>query len=186
MRTDIQQRITSLVNNLEPRISGFVERMLSLGTTLTIGRLPGKWCREWPPLLGMLMGPVAFGLWWNSISAALFAAFGFFYVAGIYRTTNNVAVTLQELTRFVLENRAGNAPAAAEASDRSDEIRAQAIHRLRPWIADQTSLSEESVKVYCGILLDMLAAVRPELANKQTKGVTSTRRGAAFIGASPS
>jgi hypothetical protein len=181
----IQQRTTSLITKLELRASGIAKRILSMAATTNIGRVPAQW-RGWGPLSGVIVGAVAFGLWWNSISAALFAACGLFYVASVYRVASNATVTLQELTRAVAEDRTGDAPDAAEESDRSDDIRDQAVQRLRPWIADQTSLSEESAKVYCKILLDTLSAVRPALACKQTRGVSAVRGRAPFFGGSPS
>jgi len=45
------------------------------------------------PPAGVLMGAVAFGVWWQNLAAALFAGIGLFFLAGIYKTTERMLAT---------------------------------------------------------------------------------------------
>jgi hypothetical protein len=42
------------------------------------------------------------------------------------------------------------------------EINAKAIEHLLPWVKDESSLTEESAKAYCSVLLDTLATPHPK------------------------
>jgi CheY-like chemotaxis protein len=93
-------------------------------------------------------GAAALGFWCGSISAALFAGVVLFFLAGIYKALRQIVATLGS-------GRSGG-------SERNFEISARAIEHLRPWIEDETSLTEESAKACCAVLLDTLATLHPQ------------------------
>jgi len=102
--------------------------------------------------LGILIGAVAFGLWRQSFAAALFAGVPLFFLAGIYRTTEQTLAAVRKSNvepRF--ENADSHTPAEPEPEN-SDAVN-EAIACLTPWIANEVSLTEESAKECCAVLL---------------------------------
>ncbi len=108
------------------------------------------------PPLAILIGAMAFGLWRQSFAAALFAGVGLFLLAGIY---NNTGRMLAVLRRWEDEPHFGdvNARALAEPTSENTGALNQAIGCLRPWLANEVSLTEENAKECCAVLLDSVA-----------------------------
>ncbi len=61
-------------------------------------------------------------------------------------------------------NSNGNTSGIAERSEGNFEVSARAIEHLLPWVKDEASLTEESAKAYCSVLLDTLATLHPKFA----------------------
>ena len=61
-------------------------------------------------------------------------------------------------------NSNGNTSGIAERSEQNFEVSARAIEHLLPWVKDETSLTEESAKAYCSVLLETLAALHPKFS----------------------
>jgi hypothetical protein len=146
----IQRRISSLVNTPKKCIgaklsAGGMHNMIPPGTVLA--------------------GAVAFGFWWNSVSAGLFAGSALFFMACIYKALRQiVAIFRWERDRAVALNSNWNTAGTVERSERNLEVGTRAIERLRPWVEDATPLTEENAKAYCSVLLDTLAALHPKFA----------------------
>jgi hypothetical protein len=106
------------------------------------------------PPLSILMGAVAFGLWWQSLAAALFAAIPLFFLAGIYKTTERTLAAVQRSEELF-----GNVDGRTRAeptSENSDALK-EAIRCLKPWLANEVSLTEENAKECCAVLLASVA-----------------------------
>jgi len=106
--------------------------------------------------LAVLTGAVAFGLWRQSFAAALFAGVGLFLLAGIY---NNTERMLAIFGRSEGGPRFGNVNARvlAESTTENTGALSQAIGSLKPWLANEVSLTEENAKECCAVLLDSVA-----------------------------
>jgi hypothetical protein len=112
----------------------------------------------------VLAGAAAFGFWWDSVSAGLFACFALFLLAGIYNRLRQLVVTLRwEHDRIIAANSNWNTSGTVERSERNFEVGAKAIEHLRPWVEDETALTEEKAKAYCSVLLDTLSTLLPNL-----------------------
>jgi hypothetical protein len=106
--------------------------------------------------LAILIGTAAFGLWQQSIAAALFAGVGLFLLAGIYNNTEWMLAVLrrsEDGPHFADVN----ARAPAEPTTENSGALNQAIGCLRPWLANEVSLTEENAKECCSVLLDSVA-----------------------------
>jgi hypothetical protein len=113
--------------------------------------------------VAVLAGAIAFGFWWNSVSAGLFAGFALFFMASIYKALRQIVATLRwQRDRAIALNSSWNTSDTVERSERNLEVGARAIERLRPWVEDETPLTEESAKAYCSVLLDTLATIHPK------------------------
>jgi hypothetical protein len=124
--------------------------------------LSAKWIHDAIPPVAVLAGAIAFGFWWNSINAGLFACFALFFLAGIYNSLRQIVATLRsEHDCMIAANSNRNTCSIPERSQQSLETSARAIEHLRPWVEDETSLTEESAKACCTILLDTLATLNP-------------------------
>jgi len=124
--------------------------------------LSANWIHDTILAVAVLTGAVAFGFWWDSLSAGLFAGFALFFLAGIYNALRQIVATLSsERDRPIAGNSNRNTPGIAERSQQNLEASARAIENLRPWVKDETSLTEESAKACCTILLDTLATLNP-------------------------
>jgi hypothetical protein len=106
--------------------------------------------------LAVLIGAVAFGLWRQSLAAALFASVALFLLASIY---NNTGQMLAALRRSEGEQHFGdvNARALAEPTMENNVALNQAIECLKPWLANQVSLTEDNAKECCAVVLDSVA-----------------------------
>ena len=170
--TGIQPSVGSLTTNIEGRIS-----RLATKTQRWIASLVKKakkamlcdrsthWTHATIPPAAVLAGAAAFGFWWDSVSAGLFACFALFFLAGIYKGLRQLVTTLRwEHDRIIAANSNWNTSGTVERSERNFEVGAKAIEHLRPWIEDETALTEERAKAYCSILLDTLATFHPKFA----------------------
>jgi hypothetical protein len=102
---------------------------------------------------GILVGAVAFGLWWQNLGAAIFGAIGLFFLAGIYRTTESMLAAMRRPENglpFGSEDARWRMDAMAENSDDVEE----AIGTLKPWLVDEVALTEEDAKQSCAVLVD--------------------------------
>jgi hypothetical protein len=115
--------------------------------------------------LAVLIGAVAFGLWRQSFAAALFAGFGLFLLAGIYNNTKRMLAALrwsEDDQHFQDISARGLAKLTTENSGALNE----AIECLKPWLANEVSLTEDNAKECCAVVLDSVAGrVRPATNN---------------------
>jgi hypothetical protein len=130
-----------------------------------VANLSADWIHDAIPSVAVIGGAVAFGFWWDSISAGLFACFALFLLADIYKALRQIVATHRwQSDRTIAANANGNTSRIAERSEPNLEINAKAIEHLLPWVKDETSLTEESAKAYCSVLLDTLATLHPKFA----------------------
>jgi hypothetical protein len=130
-----------------------------------VASLSANWIHNAIPVVAVLAGAVAFGFWWDSTSAGLFACFVLFLLAGIYKALRQIVATLRwERDRVIAANSNWNTSSTVERGERNFEVGARAIEHLRPWVEDETALTEESAKAYCSVLLDTLATLHPKFA----------------------
>lgn len=157
--TNIRSRISSTTPELQRWMASFVKKWHKA----RIFDLSANWIHNTIPSLAVLAGAAAFGFWWGSISAGLFACVALFFLAGIYNTLRQIVATVRwERDRRIAVNSSRNTSSFAERGEL--EIGASAIERLRPWVEGETSLTEESAKAYCSVLLDTLGALHPKFA----------------------
>jgi hypothetical protein len=118
------------------------------------------------PPLAILMGAAAFGYWWRSFAAALFALAALSLLAGIH---NNTELMLAALGRSAGAPHFGdgNADPLAEHT-KAPSARDEAIGRLKPWLANEVSLTEDNAKECCAVLLDSIVTT----AQSATKPVS--------------
>jgi hypothetical protein len=106
--------------------------------------------------LGVVIGAAAFGVWRQSFAAALFSAIPLFLLAGIYKKTDQTLAAVQQsdvAPRLERQDAYTSAEPASENNDALDE----AIGCLRPWVANEASLTEENAKECCAVLLALVA-----------------------------
>ena len=174
MHTDIGIRpsVSSLATNIQGWIRPFASRVQQWITSMAkkakkamVFDLSAKWTHHTLPPVAVLAGAIAFGCWWNSINAGLFACFALFFLAAIYKALQQIVVTLRwERDHTIAANPNANTSSTGEGSERSFEVNARAIEHLRPWVEDEASLTEERAKACCAVLLDTLAALHPKFA----------------------
>jgi hypothetical protein len=154
LATHIQGRINPLATKMRRCIASFIKK----AKKGVIANLSANGIRNAILPLAVLGGAVAFGLWQDRIGAGLFACFVLFLLAGIYNAQQQIAATLRwERDRVI--------PANSNWKGQPNfEIGAKAIEHLRPWVENETALTEESAKAYCSVLLDTLAALHPKSA----------------------
>lgn len=116
------------------------------------------------PQAAIVAGALACGLWLNSVAAGLFALVLLFLLWKIGRSLERIAGLLR--TQALAAVPAGGRASADAAGQRNIYISAKAVERLRPWVEDESALTEESAKAYCSVLLDTLAMLHPKLAGK--------------------
>lgn len=117
------------------------------------------------PLVGIVAGAVACGLWLNSTAAGVFALILLFLLLSIVKSLDRIAALLRTQSAVPLHSN-WRASSLETASQRNIYISAKAMERLRPWVEDESPLTEESAKAYCSVLLDTLAILRPGLAGR--------------------
>jgi len=144
----IHQKIRSLAAKTQLWTGSLVNRVTSLPRGTNISQP-----------LGIIIGTAAFGFWWHSIAAGLFACCGLFFLAGIYKATERIVgvVLSWERDRMVGPNPNRDASTSAEPSHGNTEALSGAIDRLKPWVADEVPLTEENVKASCAVLLEFVA-----------------------------
>jgi len=127
--------------------------------------LSANWIHDAIPPVAVIGGAVAFGFWQDSISAGLFACFALFLTAGIYKVLRQIVAALRrEPDPIFAANPNWNISRIEERSEPNLEISDKAIEHLLAWVKDETSLTEESAKAYCSVLLDTLATLHPKFA----------------------
>ena len=115
-----------------------------------VDSLSANWIRNAIPLVVIPGGAVAFGFWWNSVSAGLFACFALFFLAAIHKALRQIVVTIRwERDHTIAANSNANTSSTGERSERNFEVSARAIEHLRRWVEDETSLTEERAKACC-------------------------------------
>ena len=174
MHTDIGIRpsVSSLATNIQGRMSSLATKMQRWMASLVkkAKKAMGfdrsaQWVHNTIPPVAVLAGAAAFGFWWQSISAGLFASFALFFLAGIHQALRQIVATLRrERDRSIAVNSNRTTSSIAERGERNFEIGARAIEHLRPWVEGETALTEESAKACCSVLLDTLAALHPKFA----------------------
>lgn len=100
------------------------------------------------PPLGVAIGAVAFGLWSQSFAATLFAGIGLFFLAGIYKSGERVLAALRQ------SDGKPDTATIAQAVPENNEVLNEAIQGLKPWLANEVSLTEEDVRDRCAVLVD--------------------------------
>src|SRR6266849_524318 len=159
LATNVQGRISPLATKMQRWFASFVKKVKKD----MVAKLSANWIHDAIPPVAVIGGSVAFGFWWDSISAGLFACFALFLLAGIYKALRQIVATLRrEPDRIFAANPNWNI--SSERSEPNFEINAKAIEHLLPWVKDETSLTEESAKAYCSVLLDTLATLHPKSA----------------------
>jgi hypothetical protein len=122
------------------------------------------------PPLGTAMGAVAFGLWRQSFAAALFAGIGLFFLAGIYETIERILVAIRRSDSERQFGDADDARTDRQPAPENSEALNEAIGSLKPWLANDLSLTEENAKEYCAVLLDAVAArARPVIQQSRVE-----------------
>ena len=169
MHIGIRPSVGSLATNIQGWISPSASKMQRWIASLVkkakkgmVANLSASWIHNAIPAVAVLGGAAAFGFWWDSVGAGLFACFALFFLAGIYKGLRQIVATLRwERDRVIAANSNWNTSGAVERSERNFEVGAKAIEHLRPWVSGETSLTEESAKGCCSVLLDTLATLHP-------------------------
>ena len=170
MDSDVQPSVRTLASNL----SGWCKRNIA-----GIGQNTVRWLKSLrikprvrrPSVysavsaIGIIAGATAAGLWLNSSAAGLFALIVLFLLASIDRWLQRIADVLRMQSSAALQA-SWPTSKTKTSNERSLYISSKAMERLRPWVEDQSTLTEESAKAYCSVLLDTLAIVDPRLAGK--------------------
>jgi hypothetical protein len=116
------------------------------------------------PLIGIIAGAAACALWLNNTAAGVFALILLFLLSNIGRSLQHIAGLLRTQSAAALHP-AWRAP-SVDGPQPNIYISAKAMERLRPWVEDESTLTEESAKAYCSVLLDTLAMLRPTVAGR--------------------
>jgi hypothetical protein len=109
------------------------------------------------PPVGVLLGAVAFGLWWQNFAAALFGGIALFFLAGIYKSTERMLATSRQPAAGPLSEDRPSHTLQEPSFEISDDVN-EAIVSLKPWVADEVLLTEEDAKQCCAVLLDSVAS----------------------------
>ena len=139
----MQQRTASLARSIA-RLPGKT-KIYRLSAQRAYGTIP------FGIIVGVTVGAVAFGFWWRSIAAGVFACSVLFLVAGIYEAMERI---VEAVPRREGSSTAGAEPDYAPARTESDSL--VAIGRLKSWVANETSPTEEDVKQSCAVLLKLV------------------------------
>ena len=106
--------------------------------------------------LGVLIGTVAFGLWWQSFAASLLALIVLCFLAGLYKTNQQLLAALRKSESVPQFGNANSRPFSGPTQANSAAVN-EAIRSLKPWVANEVSLTEENAKECCAVLVDSLA-----------------------------
>src|SRR5713226_5981830 len=122
LATNIQRWISPLASQMQRRIASLAKKPKKA----MVLDLSAHWIHDTILAVGVLTGAVAFGFWWDSLSAGLFAGFALFFLAGIHRALRHIVANLRwEPDRMVAANSNGNTSAIAERSERNFEVSAR-------------------------------------------------------------
>ena len=166
----IRPSVSSLATNIQGWIRPFATRVQQWITSMAkkakkaiVFDLSATWIHNVIPPVAVLAGAAAFGFWWGSISAGLFACFALSFLAAIYKALRQI-VSILHWERDCKLSENSNGSSITMRSEQDFEVSARAIEHLRPWVEDETSLTEERAKACCAVLLDTLATLHPKLA----------------------
>ena len=112
--------------------------------------------RELMMPLGVLIGTVAFGLWSQSFTASLFAGIVLYFLAGIYKSNDQMLAVFRKsegVPQFVNMN----SRTVSKLTQEDNATLNEAIRSLKPWLANEISLTEEDAKECCAVLVDSLS-----------------------------
>lgn len=174
MYSDVQPSVRTFASNMSGwysrNILGLRQHAVRLRKrVLVIRQLRGQSLYAFLSAIGIIVGAAAGGLWLNSSAAGLFALILLLLLASIGRSLQRIAGLLRMQPGAPLYP-TWSVPKTGTASERNIYISAKAMERLRPWVEDQSSLTEESAKAYCSVLLDTLAILDPKLAGRAGAG----------------
>ena len=166
----IRPSVSSLATNIQGWIRPFATRVQQWITSMAkkakkaiVFDLSATWIHNVIPPVAVLAGAAAFGFWWGSISAGLFACFALSFLAAIYKALRQI-VSILHWERDCKLSENSNGSSVAMRSERDFEVSTRAIEHLRPWVEDENSLTEERAKACCAVLLDTLATLHPKFA----------------------
>lgn len=117
------------------------------------------------PPAAIVAGAAACAFWLNSGAAGVFALILLFLFLSIGKSLERIAGLLKTQSAGVIQPnwRILN---QGTTSQRDIYVSNKAIERLQPWVEDKSSLTEESAKAYCSVLLDTLAILHPRMAGR--------------------
>src|SRR5438552_19095666 len=166
----IRPSVSSLATNIQGWIRPFATRVQQWITSMAkkakkaiVFDLSATWIHNVIPPVAVLAGATAFGFWWGSISAGLFACFALSFLAAIYKALRQI-VSILHWERDCKPSENSNGSSIAMRSEQDYEVSARAIEHLQPWVGDETSLTKVRAKAWCAVRLDTLAALHPKLA----------------------
>jgi len=145
------------------RVQQWITSMAKKAKKAIVFDLSATWIHNVIPPVAVLAGAAAFGFWWGSTSAGLFACFALSFLAAIYKALRQI-VSILHWERDCKLSENSNGYSIAMRSEQDFEVSARAIEHLRPWVEDETSLTEERAKACCAVLLDTLATLHPKFA----------------------
>src|SRR3989442_12801396 len=127
MYMDIERRWPSLASDIQRWISPLASKMQRQIASLAkkpkkamVLDLSANWIHDTILAVAVLTGAVAFGFWWDSLSAGLFAGFALFFLAGIHRALRHIVANLRrESDRMVAGNSNGNTSGIADRNARN-------------------------------------------------------------------
>ena len=146
----VPQRISTLAFNVRQWFGSLEEKVAELAQETGVDRLSVQEVRD---AITIVMGAAACGLWWNNFGAALFAGIALFFLAGIHRAMKRVVAAVSGSERERSEIADINRDIHLFKPGKSEGAE-WAIGRLQPWVAGETSLTEEEAKSCCAALLD--------------------------------
>lgn len=154
----VWHRIRSFAGKIWQRTRLLTVKLVKLPRKISSG--PGH---DPIPPLGILLGALAFGFWWQSFAAALFGCILLFFLAGIYKSGEQIAAAVHA-TRFEphLSHLANQFP--QEEPEDSNAFK-DAVGCLKPWLVNEVQLTEEKAKECCAVLLDSVASKARRLTN---------------------
>src|SRR5207248_4794577 len=167
MHSNIERSARTFTSNMSGwrhHVAGVTER---IGTLLKRASVKHYFSRQSAhkalPVVGIIAGAAACALWVSSPAAGVFALILLFLLSNIGKSLHRIAAVLKNHTAANPSLR----PSTLEtAEQRNIYISSKAMERLRPWVEDKGSLTEESAKAYCSVLLDTMAIVQPRLAGR--------------------
>jgi len=165
-RTEAQQHVLTppwlraLGAKMQQRTASLARSIVRLPGKTKIYRLSAQRAYGTIPfgiIVGVTGGAVAFGFWWKSIAAGVFACSVLFLLAGIYEAMERIveAVPRREDGNSTVGADPDYAPARTESSYRNIDTLV-AIGRLKSWVTNETSPTEEDVKQSCAVLLKLV------------------------------
>ena len=170
MHSTIQHSTRGLASSISgwcsDRFLSLAQRIRRLLKNASVKRhLSRQWVRKALPFVGIVAGAAGCALWLNSTAAGVFAFILLFLLSNIGRSLQHIAGLLRTQSAGTLHP-ASRAPSVEGPDQHNIYISAKAMERLRPWVEDEGSLTEESAKAYCSVLLDTLAMLRPTMGGR--------------------